>query len=63
MSASDQESHGCVECYSINTGFHILKNQIKKCNECGGTVLFLQELLDYIAELKSEIRTYQEIYE
>jgi rRNA maturation endonuclease Nob1 len=55
--------HGCSECYECNKGFHTVKNGVKKCDECGGTVLFLQELMDYIAEQQAEIRSMKEIYE
>jgi hypothetical protein len=58
-----QPDHGCMDCYDINEGFHLLKSGKKQCDSCGGTVLFLQEAFDHIAELDSTIREYQEIYE
>jgi hypothetical protein len=56
------EKHGCTNCYENNKGFHLVKNGTKKCDECGGTVLFLPELMDYIAAQQSEIRSMKEIY-
>lgn len=54
-------AHGCTDCYEKNRGFVTTKVGYK-CVECGGKVLELQELLDYIAELKSDLRSLQEIY-
>lgn len=53
--AKIDEQHGCTECYEVNKGYHSVKNGLKKCDECGGTVLFLQELLDFIADLKAQL--------
>lgn len=63
MPHSDQEAHLCVKCYEVNHGFTYLRNETKACMDCGGTVLFLQEAADHIAELKEEIRGLKEIYE
>lgn len=54
---------GCINCYEVNPDFHELKNETKICEECGGKVLEDQEILDYIAELKEELRAMKEIYE
>ena len=51
----EQEEHGCSSCYEINNGYHEVANGKKICNECGGTVLFFQEAMDKIADLKSEL--------
>lgn len=59
---SDQEIHLCKECYEINKGFHSIKNGQKRCNECGGIVLNLQETADHIADLQSELKAMKEIY-
>lgn len=63
INQNQQRSHGCVQCYEINKGYHWLKRtNTKQCAECGGKVLYIQELLDHVAELHSEIRAYKEIY-
>ncbi len=51
MTANDQETHLCKDCYECNKGFTYDEEERKQCNECGGTVLFLQEAADHIAEL------------
>lgn len=63
MPDRDQETHLCTKCYEVNKGFVYLRNETKGCMECGGTVLFIQEAADYIAELKEENRGLKEIYE
>lgn len=58
-----QEAHLCRECYEIDRGFTLLTNDQKRCVECGGVVLTLQEAADYIAEQAEELRSMREIYE
>lgn len=60
--SNDQETHLCKDCFEINKGFHSIKNGQKRCNECGGVVLFLQEAADHIAEQNEEIRSFKERY-
>lgn len=58
---SKEQQHGCIECYLANGVYTVSDHDIKYCSECGGKVLTLQELLDTIAELKTELeytRTY-----
>lgn len=59
---SDQEIHLCKSCYEVERGFHTINNGQKRCNECGGVVLNLQEAADYIAEQAEELRSLKEIY-
>lgn len=63
MIRNEQETHVCRECYEVDKGFTYLTNDQKRCIECGGVVLSLQETADYICELKEEIRALKEIYE
>lgn len=49
------EEHLCVKCYEVRKGYHEVANGSKVCDECGGTVLNLQEAADMIASLKSEL--------
>lgn len=52
----------CKDCFEVNKGYQFLNNGQKRCIECGGVVLDIQEAADYIAELSSELRTLKEIY-
>jgi hypothetical protein len=53
------EAHLCKNCYEINKGYHLLKNEQKRCDECGGVVFSLQEAADYIADQDSRLRIYE----
>lgn len=55
MTNKIQEAHLCSSCYECNKGYHEVANGRKVCDECGGTVLNLQEAADMIASLKSEL--------
>lgn len=57
------EPHLCRDCYEVNKGFTIIKSGQRRCLECGGVVLTVQEAADTIAELKEENRSMREIYE
>lgn len=57
----NQEQHLCSECYEINKGFSLLRNGQKRCVECGGVVLDMQEAADTIAELKSQVRGMEDL--
>jgi hypothetical protein len=57
----EKSQHLCKNCYQINKGYFYDKQDRKICTECSGTVLFLQEAADHIAELNSEIEAYKNI--
>jgi hypothetical protein len=52
---SDQDIHLCIRCYEVNKGYAHDDYGYKRCVECKGTVLFLQEAADHIAELQGLI--------
>ena len=58
----NKEQHGCVDCYLANGMYTVSEHDIKYCSECGGKVLTLQELLDTIGDMKSEITYLREYY-
>lgn len=59
---SNQEIHLCKNCYEVNKGFYSIKNGQKRCSECGGIVLNLQEAADHIAEQNEELISFKERY-
>ncbi len=54
--------HLCKDCFEVNKGYQFINNGQKRCKECGGVVLDMQETADLIAELASELRALREIY-
>lgn len=55
MAKMNDDPHICSECYEVSLGWHEVANGKKVCDDCGGTVLDLQEAADKIAELKAEL--------
>ena len=47
--------HACIDCSELNKEYVEVRNGLKRCMECGGTVLDLQELLDKIKTLESDL--------
>lgn len=49
------DQKGCTECYEISTEPIKVGSGKLVCEKCGGTVMDFQEVLDHVAELKSQI--------
>ncbi len=56
-------SKGCVACYEISTEPISVSSGRLICEKCGGTVMNIQEALDHIAELKSQLSYIKETTE
>lgn len=56
------ESVGCIDCFKVQPQYITTENDLKRCKHCGGVVLNIQELLDKIADLQSNIREIEDYY-
>ena len=51
-----RQQHLCSRCYEVDKGFIMAEDGYKICEQCGGTVLTVQEAADMIGDLHSRLR-------